>query len=57
MHEKAGLSKKEINKLQGIFNESIEALLYLPKGTPTSTFLNETGNIHVEYIIKKNIIL
>ena len=46
-------TKEENNKLQRIFNDAIKTLLYLPKGTPTTILLNETGNIPIEYIIKK----
>ena len=50
-------TKEEIRKLQSIFNETLKTILYLPQGTPTTILLNKTGNIPVEYIIKKNQIL
>ena len=50
-------TKEETRKLQSIFNETIKTILYLPQGTPTTILLNETGNIPVEYIIKKKQIL
>ena len=51
------INKEEKNKLQSIFNDSIKTLLHLPKGTPTTILLNETGNIPVEYLLKKILIL
>ena len=30
-------AKEENNKIQSIFNDAIKTLLYLPKGTPTTT--------------------
>ena len=50
-------TKEENNKLQSIFNDAIKTLLYLPKGTPTTILLNETGNVPIQYIIKKKKIL
>ena len=44
-------------KLQTIFNEALKTILYLPQGTPTTILLNETGNLPIEYIIKKKQIL
>ena len=49
--------KEENNKLQSIFNDVIKTLLYLPKGTPTTILLNETGNVPIQYMIKKKRIL
>ena len=51
------INKKEKNKLQSIFNDSLKTLLHLPKGTPTTILLNETGNIPIEYLLKKKLIL
>ena len=45
-------NKEENKRLQCIFNETIKTLLFLPKGTPTTILLNETGNIPLEYTIK-----
>ena len=45
-------NKEENKRLQYIFNETIKTLLFLPKGTPTTILLNETGNIPIEYTIK-----
>ena len=45
-------NKEENKRLQRIFNETIKTLLFLPKGTPTTILLNETGNIPIEYTIK-----
>ena len=50
-------TKEENNKLQSIFYDAIKTLLYLPKGTPTTILLNETGNVPIQYIIKKKKIL
>ena len=50
-------NKEEIKKLQTIFNEAMKTILYLPQGTPTTILLNETGNLPIEYIIKKKQIL
>ena len=47
------INKEENNKLQSIFNDSLKTLLHLPKGTPTTILLNETGNIPIEYLLKK----
>ena len=47
------INKEEKNKLQTIFNEALKTILYLPKGTPTTILINETGNIPMEYIIKR----
>ena len=46
-------NEKKHNKLQCIFSEAIKTLLYLAKGTPTTTLLNETGNISKELTIKE----
>ena len=35
----------------------MKTILYLPQGTPTTILLNETGNLPIEYIIKKKQIL
>ena len=51
------LNKEEKKKLQSIFNEALKTLLCLPKGTPTTILLHETGNIPLEYTIKKKAIL
>ena len=51
------LNKEEKKKLQSIFNEAMKTLLCLPKGTPTTILLHETGNIPLEYTIKKKSIL
>ena len=51
------INKEEKNKLQSIFNDSLKTLLHLPKGTPTTILLNETGNIPIEYLLKKKLIL
>ena len=50
-------NKEDKNKLQTIFSEAIKTILYLPKGTPTTILLSETGNIPIEYIIKRKQIL
>ena len=42
------LHKEENKKLQSIFNEAMKTLLCLPKGTPTSILLHETGNIPLQ---------
>ena len=49
--------KEEITKLQTIFNEALKTILSLPKGTPTTILLNETGNYPIELTIKKKKIL
>ena len=51
------INKEENKKLQSIFNEALKIILYLPQGTPTTILLNETGNLPIEYIIKKKQIL
>ena len=51
------INKEEQNKLQTIFNEALKTILYLPKGTATTILLNETGNIPIEYIIKRKQVL
>ena len=51
------LNKEEKKKLQSIFNEAMKTLLCLPKGTPTTILLHETGNIPLEYTIKTRTIL
>ena len=50
-------NKEEITKLQTIFNEALKTILSLPKGTPTTILLNETGNYPIELTIKKKKIL
>ena len=50
------LTKEEKSKLQTIFNDAIKTILYLPKGTPTTIILSETGNLPVEHIIKKQLL-
>ena len=50
-------NKEDSKKLQSIFNEALKTILYLPQGTPTTILLNETGNLPIEYIIKKKQIL
>ena len=45
------------SKLQTIFNDAIKTILYLPKGTPTTIILSETGNLPVEHIIIKKQLL
>ena len=50
-------NKVEITKLQTIFNEALKTILSLPKGTPTTILLNETGNYPIELTIKKKKIL
>ena len=35
----------------------MKTILYLPQGTPTTILLNETGNLPIEYMIKKKQIL
>ena len=51
------INKEEKNKLQTISNEALKTIIYLPKGTPTTILLSETGNIPIEYIIKRKQIL
>ena len=51
------INKEEQNKLQTIFNEALKTILYLPKGTATTILLSETGNIPIEYIIKRKQVL
>ena len=51
------LTKEEKSKLQTIFNDAINTILYLPKGTPTTIILSETGNLPVEHIIIKKQLL
>ena len=46
-------NKEENKELQSIFNKALKTILYLPQGTPTTILLNETGNLPIEYIIKK----
>ena len=55
--EEWNINKEEKNKLQTIFNAARKTILYLPKGTPTTILLSETGNIAIEYIIKRKQIL
>ena len=50
-------NKEEITKLQTIFNEALKTILSLPKGTPTTILLNETGNYPIELTTKKKKIL
>ena len=50
-------NKEEITKLQTIFNEALKTILSIPKGTPTTILLNETGNYPIELTIKKKKIL
>jgi len=51
------LNNEEKQKLQRIQNEAIRTILYLPRGTPTTIMLNETGQTPIEHIIKKKQIL
>ena len=50
-------NKEENKKLQSIFNEALKTILYLPQGTSITILFNETGNLPIEYIIKKKQIL
>ena len=45
-------NKEENKSLQCIFNEALKTLLFLPKGTPTTILLNETGKTPIKYTIK-----
>ena len=51
------LTKEEKGKVQTIFNDAIKTILYLPKGTPTTIILSETGNLPVEHIISEKQLL
>ena len=46
-------NKEENKRRQRTFNETIKTLLCVPKGTPTTIVLNDTGNIPTEYTIKE----
>ena len=51
------LDKEEENKLQAIFDEAIKTIISLPKGTPTTILLHDTGNYPIELTIKNKKIL
>ena len=46
-------NKKEKDQLQTIMNKAIKSVLFLPKGTPTTVLLRETGILPIEHIINK----
>ena len=50
-------SKTETQQIQTIMNNALKTILCLPKQTPTSILLAETGYIPVEKIIKKKRIM
>ena len=50
-------TKKEVDQVQKIYNESIKTILKLPQGTPTTILLGETGSIPIRHIIKKKKIM
>ena len=50
-------SKTDTQQIQTIMNNALKTILFLPKQTPTSILLAETGYIPVEKIIKKKRIM
>ena len=46
-------TKTELQQLQTIMNKALKTLLFLPKQTPTSILLQETGYLPIERMIKK----
>ena len=47
------INKEGKNKHQTITNEALRTILYLPKGTSTTILLNASGDIPIDYIIKR----
>ena len=47
------INKEEKKQTPDHLQRGTQDLLYLPKVTPTTTLLNETGNIPIEYTIKR----
>ncbi len=50
-------NKGERKKAQTLFNQSLKTILHLPKGTPTTILLAETGFQPIEHIVNKKRIM
>ena len=49
--------KKEMIKIEAIFNKTLKTILQLPDQTPTATLLAETGFLPIELVVKKKKIM
>lgn len=50
-------SKKELERIQGIFNNVLKTIIKVPQGTPTVTLLAETGFLPIQLVINKKRIM